>query len=165
MSDEQVAIYPGSFDPPTYGHDDIVRRGLSLVDRLVVGVAETSTQSKRGLFTVDRRVEVLREVYREVDGVEVVSFSGLLVDFARSRGARLILRGLRAVSDFEYEFQMALMNRSLWEEVETLFLAPDNRYTFVSSSLVREVWRLGGDVTEFVPPAVLRAMEERGRDG
>lgn len=165
MSDQQVAIYPGSFDPLTFGHDDIVRRSLELVDRLVIGVAETSTQSKRGLFTVSRRVEVIQEVYQREDRVEVVSFSGLLVDFAREQGARIIVRGLRAVSDFEYEFQMALMNRSLWEEIETVFLAPDNRYTFLSSSLVREVWRLGGDVSEFVPELVLRGLEERGREG
>lgn len=162
---EQVAIYPGSFDPLTHGHDDIIRRGLRLVDRLVVGVAETATQSKRGLFTVPQRVDVIREVYTGEERLDVVSFSGLLVDFARERGARILLRGLRAVSDFEYEFQMALMNRSLWGEVETVFLAPDNQYTFLSSSLVREVWRLGGDVSDFVPEPVLRRMEERGRSG
>ncbi len=158
---ERVAVYPGSFDPLTLGHDDIVRRSLDLVDRLIVAVAETSTESKRSLFEVPERVELIRAVYRDRPAVEVVSFSGLLVEFARSRGARLIIRGLRAVSDFEYEFQMALMNRSLWPDVEVIFMAPDNQYTFLSASLVREVARLGGDVSAYVPPAVLARMRDR----
>ncbi|MGH7540086.1 MAG: pantetheine-phosphate adenylyltransferase [Gemmatimonadota bacterium] len=158
---EASAVYPGSFDPLTRGHEDIIRRALRLVDRLIVAVAETATQSKSGLFTVAERVEMIRLVYDDEPGVEVMSFSGLLVEFARSNGARLILRGLRAVSDFEYEFQMALMNRSLWPEVEVLFMAPDNRHTFLSASLVREVGRLGGDVSGFVHPEVLRRMEEK----
>lgn len=160
MSDA-IAVYPGSFDPPTLGHDDIIRRSLRLVDRLIIGVARTATQSKRPLFEVDQRVDLIRRVYADRPEVEVLAFSGLLVDFARKRGARLIVRGLRAVSDFEYEFQMALMNRSLWPEVEVIFMAPDNRHTFLSSSLVREVGRLGGDVSEFVHPTVLTAMRER----
>jgi pantetheine-phosphate adenylyltransferase len=161
QSSEHVAVYPGSFDPLTLGHDDIILRGLRIVDRLIVAVAETATQEKRGLFTLEERVSVISEMYAGEPGVEVVSFSGLLVDFARSRGARLIIRGLRAVSDFEYEFQMALMNRSLWPELDVIFMAPDNRYTFLSASLVREVARLGGDVSEYVPPAVLDRMVER----
>lgn len=160
MSDA-IAVYPGSFDPPTLGHDDIIRRSLRLVDRLIIGVARTATQSKLPLFEVDQRVDLIRRVYADRPEVEVLAFSGLLVDFARKRGARLIIRGLRAVSDFEYEFQMALMNRSLWPEVEVIFMAPDNRHTFLSSSLVREVGRLGGDVSEFVHPTVLTAMRER----
>jgi pantetheine-phosphate adenylyltransferase len=156
-----VAVYPGSFDPLTLGHDDIIRRGLRIVDRLIVAVAETSTQDKRGLFTIEERVEVIASMYADEAALEVVSFSGLLVDFARSRDARLIIRGLRAVSDFEYEFQMALMNRSLWPELDVIFMAPDNRYTFLSASLVREVARLGGDVSDYVPPAVLERMVER----
>ncbi|MDP2480133.1 MAG: pantetheine-phosphate adenylyltransferase [Candidatus Palauibacterales bacterium] len=158
---EHVAVYPGSFDPLTLGHDDIIRRGLRIVDRLIVAVAETSTQDKRALFTIEERVQVIASVYANEAALEVVSFSGLLVDFARSRDARLIIRGLRAVSDFEYEFQMALMNRSLWPELDVIFMAPDNRYTFLSASLVREVARLGGDVSEYVPPAVLERMVER----
>ena len=158
---ERTAVYPGSFDPLTLGHHDIVRRSLTLVDRLIVAVAETATESKSGLFDVSERVELIRQVYRGWPAVEVVSFSGLLVDFARSRDARLIIRGLRAVSDFEYEFQMALMNRSLWPEIEVIFMAPDNRYTFLSASLVREVAQLGGDVSAYVPEPVLARMRER----
>ncbi len=160
MSD-RIAVYPGSFDPLTLGHDDIIRRSLRIVNRLLIAVARTATQSKRPLFEVDERVELIRRVYRDRSEIEVVAFSGLLVDFARERGARLIVRGLRAVSDFEYEFQMALMNRSLWPEVEVIFMAPDNQHTFLSSSLVREVGRLGGDVSAFVDPEVLSAMSEK----
>ncbi len=158
---ESTAVYPGSFDPLTLGHDDIIRRALRLVDRVVVAVAGTATQSKSTLFTIEERVEIIRHVYADEPRVEAVSFGGLLVDFARDRGARLIVRGLRAVSDFEYEFQMALMNRSLWPEVEVLFMAPDTRHTFLSSSLVREVGRLGGDVSAFVHPDVLARMRAR----
>ncbi|MEE9208669.1 MAG: pantetheine-phosphate adenylyltransferase [Gemmatimonadota bacterium] len=161
MNSERVAIYPGSFDPLTLGHDDIVRRGLRLADRLVVAVAETATQTKRFVFSVEERLEIMRDVYRDEPRIEVVSFSGLLVDFARDRGAPLIIRGLRAVSDFEYEFQMALMNRSLWGEIEVIFMAPDSHYTFLSSSLVREVVSLGGDVSDFVPQPVLDRLEEK----
>ena len=158
---ESIAVYPGSFDPLTVGHDDLVQRSLRLVDHLIVAVAETATQGKAGLFSIEERVDLIREVYADEPRVEATSFSGLLVDFAQARGARLIIRGLRAVSDFEYEFQMALMNRSLWPEVEVLFMAPDSRYTFLSSSLVREVGRLGGDVTKFVNPLVKTRMDER----
>ena len=158
---ETIAIYPGSFDPLTLGHDDIIRRGLRLVDRLLVAVAERATQSKRGLFTIEERVDLIRETYADEPRIEAASFSGLLVDFAREREARIIIRGLRAVSDFEYEFQMALMNRSLWPEIEVLFMAPDIMHTFLSSSLVREVGRLGGDVSQFVHAQVLARMTER----
>ncbi len=161
MGPDRVAVYPGSFDPLTLGHDDIIRRGLKLADRLVVAVAKTATQSKAALFTEEERVELIREVYESEPRIEVVGFSGLLVDFARDRKAPLIIRGLRAVADFEYEFQMALMNRSLWSEVEVIFMAPARDYTFVSSSLVREVARLGGDVSDFVPDTVLRRLESR----
>jgi pantetheine-phosphate adenylyltransferase len=158
---ETVAVYPGSFDPLTLGHDDIIRRSLKLFDRILVSVAHTATQPKTGLFDLEERVGIIEEVYAHEPGVEAVSFSGLLVDFARDHGARVIIRGLRAVSDFEYEFQMALMNRSLWPEIEVLFMAPDTAHTFLSSSLVREVGRLGGDVSQFVHPSVLARMEER----
>jgi pantetheine-phosphate adenylyltransferase len=161
---ESVAVYPGSFDPLTVGHDDIIRRGLRLFDRVLVSVAHTATQPKSGLFSIEERVGMITEVYADEPGVEAVAFSGLLVDFARDRGARVIIRGLRAVSDFEYEFQMALMNRSLWPEIEVLFMAPDASHTFLSSSLVRQVGRLGGDVSEFVHPSVLARMEERFRE-
>ncbi len=156
-----VAVYPGSFDPLTLGHHDIVLRSLKLVDRLILALAETATHGKRPLFDLEERQELMREVYAGEDRIEVVRFSGLLVDFARSRGATLIVRGLRAVSDFEYEFQMALMNRSLWPEIEVIFMAPDNRYTFLSSSLVREVASLGGDVSRFVPVEVLDRLATR----
>ncbi|MCE2422743.1 MAG: pantetheine-phosphate adenylyltransferase [Gemmatimonadetes bacterium] len=157
----EVAVYPGSFDPLTRGHEDIVRRSLVLARRLVVAVAATSTQAKSPLFTVAERVDLVNQTFADEPRVEAVPFSGLLVDFAKDQGARLIVRGLRAVSDFEYEFQMALMNRTLWPEVEVVFMAPDSRHTFLSSSLVREVGKLGGDVSEFVNPLVLSRMTER----
>jgi pantetheine-phosphate adenylyltransferase len=156
-----TAIYPGSFDPVTLGHEDIVRRSLALADRLIVAVAHSASQQKRGLFTVEERVSLLREVFAAEPRVECVSFQGLLVDFARRRGARLIVRGLRAVSDFEYEFQMAQMNQELWADVETVFLTPEVRYSFLSASLVREVASLGGDVSPFVSPLVLARMREK----
>ncbi len=158
MVDERIAIYPGSFDPLTLGHDDIVRRCLRLVDRVLIAIAASASEAKSPAFSLDERVELTREVYSDEPRVEVVPFEGLLVDFARRRGARLIVRGLRAVSDFEYEFQMALMNRSLWPEIEVIFMAPASNYTFLSSSLVREVARLGGDVSGFVPLPVLREL-------
>ncbi|MDE2751714.1 MAG: pantetheine-phosphate adenylyltransferase [Gemmatimonadota bacterium] len=156
-----VAVYPGSFDPVTLGHEDVARRTLRVCDRLVVAVAESSSQSKRHLFEVPERLEIMREVFAGDPSIECVSFSGLLVDFAREMGARFIVRGLRAVSDFEYEFQMAQMNRELWDEAETVFLAPDVPYSFLSASLVREVASLGGDVTSFVSPPVHERLRRR----
>ncbi len=156
-----IAIYPGSFDPVTLGHEDIARRTLRLADRLLIAVAETATHSKKGLFTVQERLDLLNEIFEGHDRVECVSFSGLLMDFARSRDAHCIIRGLRAVSDFEYEFQMAQMNRELWDEVETVFLTPDTPFSFLSASLVREVAALGGDVSSFVSPSVLKALKEK----
>ncbi len=153
-----VAVYPGSFDPLTLGHEDIVARSLRVVDRLIIAVAEVSTQSKAGMFSVPERVDLIEEHYKDDERVETVSFSGLLVKFAKSRDARIIVRGLRAVSDFEYEFQMALMNRTLWPDVEVLFMAPSTRHSFLSSSLVREVARLGGEVSDFVNPVIREAM-------
>lgn len=150
----RLAIYPGSFDPITNGHEDIIRRGLALVDRIVVGVAHRATHAKRGLFSIEERVEMIREVFRDEPRVEVRAFDGLLVEFARKVNATVIIRGLRAVSDFEYEFQMALMNRELHPDLETVFLAPDVHYSFLSASLVREIASLGGDVSGFVSPAV-----------
>lgn len=154
-----VALYPGSFDPITRGHEDIARRGLRVADRLVIAVAHTSTQVKKGLFAVDERIELIRDVFRDEERIDVTSFQGLTVDFARSQGAHLIIRGLRAVSDFEYELQMAQMNQELWPEVETIFLVPEVKNSFISSSLVREVAALGGDVSSFVSPTVLEKLK------
>jgi len=160
----RFAIYPGSFDPITKGHEDIVHRALTFMEGIVIAVAHRATHEKRGLFSIDERVELIREVFRDEPRVEVTAFTGLLVDFARRRGTNLVVRGLRAVSDFEYEFQMALMNRKLYPELETIFLAPDVRYSFLSASLVREIAALGGDVSEFVSPTVKDRLEAKYRE-
>ncbi|MFN8177248.1 MAG: pantetheine-phosphate adenylyltransferase [bacterium] len=157
----RTALYPGTFDPPTLGHVDLLQRGLHLFDRIVVGVAES--RAKQPLFTVAERVELFREAVRGVDSVTIVPFDSLTVTFAREHGACAILRGLRAVSDFDYEFQLAWMNRKLDASVETVFLCPNELYSFVNSSLVKEISRLGGDVSEFVPPVVAKALRERPR--
>lgn len=154
-----VAIYPGSFDPITKGHEDVARRSLRLADRVIIAVAYTATQEKGSLFSVEQRLELIEEVFRDEERLECLSFQGLLVDLARELDAQLVIRGLRAVSDFEYEFQMAQMNRQLWSGVETIFLTPDQNYSFLSASLVREVARLGGDVSPFVSEPVLRQIE------
>jgi pantetheine-phosphate adenylyltransferase len=156
-----VAVYPGSFDPITLGHEDIARRTLRFADELVIAVAHTATHAKRGLFDVEERVAMIREVFDGEEGVEVTSFTGLLAHFARERDAHFVIRGLRAVSDFEYEFQMALMNQEIWADIETIFLTPDVHYSFLSASLVREVAALGGDVAKFVSSPVLRRLKER----
>lgn len=160
-SEPLVAIYPGSFDPVTVGHEDIARRTLRFADRVVVAVARTATQAKNPFFTLEERLEMIREVFSDEPRVEAEVFDGLLVEFARKRDARLLIRGLRAVSDFEYEFQMAQMNRELWSEVETLFLTPAVKHAFLSASLVREIAVLGGDVTDFVSAPVLRRLREK----
>jgi pantetheine-phosphate adenylyltransferase len=157
----RIALYPGSFDPVTRGHEDLVRRSLALADRLIVAVAVNATKSP--LFSVAERTALLRETLAGESRVEVRSFEGLLAEFAREVGANMVLRGLRAVSDFEYEFQMALMNRQLNKQLETVFLVPDLNLTFLSSSLVREIARFGGDVGPFVHPAVAKAL--RGKFG
>jgi pantetheine-phosphate adenylyltransferase len=154
----RIAVYPGSFDPITLGHEDIVRRALQFVDEIIVAVAHRRTQRKDGLFPIGERVRLIETVFADEPRVRADEFDGLLVDYARSRNAPLIIRGLRAVSDFEYEFQMALMNRQLWHELETVFLAPDVTHTYLSASLVREIASLGGDVAPFVSPAVLEAL-------
>lgn len=156
-----TAICPGSFDPITLGHEDIIRRTLRFADRVLVAVAHRATQAKRGMFSVEERVAMIRETFADEPRIEAVDFTGLLVDFARERNATLVIRGLRAVSDFEYEFQMALMNRQLRPEIETVFLAPDVEHSFLSSSLVREVASLGGDVRRFVSPPVLDRLQRR----
>lgn len=158
-----VALYPGSFDPITHGHEDIVRRGLRVADRIIIAVAHTSTHTKKGLFTVEERVELIRQVFEEDDRIDTMAFSGLLVDFAREQQANLVIRGLRAISDFEYELQMAQMNHELRPEVETLFLVPEVSNSFISSSLVREVAKLGGDVSKFVAESVLEALQRKLR--
>jgi pantetheine-phosphate adenylyltransferase len=152
-------IYPGTFDPMTRGHEDIVRRAARLFDRVVIGVADS--ESKRPYFTTGERVAMARAVLSPYANVEVASFSTLLMDFVHAQGARVILRGLRAASDFEYEFQMAGMNRNLYPDVETLFLTPSEQYMFVSATIVREIAKFGGDVSAFVHPFVLGKLAEK----
>ena len=154
----RLALYPGSFDPVTRGHEDLILRSLAFVDRVVVAVAVNPT--KQPLFSLAERVALIREAIQH-PSVEVQSFDGLLVEFARRLGATVLVRGLRAVSDFEYEFQMALMNRQLAPKIETVFLVPAFDLTYLSSSLVREVARFGGDVTQLVHPAVARALRHK----
>ena len=154
----RVAIYPGSFDPITRGHEDLIRRARAFSDRVIVAVAVNV--GKQPLFTLDERVALIRRAVED-PGIEIRSFDGLLADFARAAGATLIVRGLRAVSDFEYEFQMALMNRNLAPGVETVFLVPAFDLTYLSSSLVREVARFGGDVSRLVHPAVRKALQTK----
>ncbi len=153
------AMYPGTFDPITLGHEDLVRRASRLFDRVVVAVA--ANPGKEPMFSLDERVALARSVLGSLDGVEVTGYAGLTVDFAREHGLQVIVRGLRAISDFEYEFQLANMNRHLTDEVETAFLTPTETYTYISSSLVREIASLGGDISEFVSPAVKKALLER----
>src|SRR5689334_13296192 len=154
-----TVVYPGTFDPFTRGHEDLVRRGAKLFDRVIVGVADSA--SKQPFFKTDERVEMAREVLKPFPNVEVKAFSGLLMDFVHAEGGRVVMRGLRAVSDFEYEFQMAGMNRRLFPEVETLFLTPSEEHTFISATIVREIARLGGDVSSFVHPAVLARLKAK----
>ncbi len=156
---ERVALYPGSFDPPTYGHLDILARAKRLADRVIVAILEND--AKKPLFTVPERLAMVREIVGEDPAVSVRSFSGLLVDFAKESGASLIVRGLRAVSDYEYELQMALMNRRLSPAVETVFLMAKEEYSYVSSRLVKEVARLGADLTGLVPETIRQRLVER----
>lgn len=159
MADQKrIAICPGSFDPITRGHEDIIRRALKLADHVIVAVSHKPSQEKKGLFTVPERLEMIREVFGGYPAVEAASFDGLLVDFAKARCATLIVRGLRTVVDYEYEFQMALMNRRLHPELETVFLAPAPETSFVSSTLIREISALKGDVSPFVSEPVLRRI-------
>jgi len=156
------AVYPGTFDPMTRGHEDLVRRASALFDRVVVGVADS--RGKRPFFTLTERVEMAREVLAPYANVDVRGFGGLLRDFVLGEDARVILRGLRAVSDFEYEFQMAGMNRSLIPDVETVFLTPAEQYMFISATIVREIAGLGGDVGKFVHPAVEARMAAKVKE-
>lgn len=163
MSSPQTVVYPGTFDPITHGHTDLVTRAAEVFDRVIVAIAESP--HKQPAFSLDERIRLARGALSAVPNVEVVGFNNLLADFVREMGARVILRGLRAVSDFEYEFQLASMNRHLMTDVETLFLTPDEQYSFISSSLVKEIARLGGDVSEFVGAEVQAALRERYANG
>jgi pantetheine-phosphate adenylyltransferase len=153
MGEERIAIYPGTFDPLTNGHECIIRRGLELFDTVIVAVARDCGKSP--LFNLEERVEIVKEVFANTPGVRVLPFSGLLVDFAATHKAKAILRGLRAVSDFDYEFQMALMNRKLQKDVQTIFLMSDLRWMYISSTNIRNVASLGGNVRCLVPPTVI----------
>ena len=155
----RVAVYPGTFDPLTRGHEDLVRRAAKLFHRVVVGVAES--RSKKPFFALEERVKMAREILASVDNVEVVGFDELLMNFLRRQGAAVIVRGLRAASDFEYEFQMAGMNRNLYPDVETVFLTPGEQYMFISATMVREIASLGGDVSKFVQPQVGARLAEK----
>ena len=158
------AVYPGTFDPLTRGHEEIVRRASRLFDSLILGVA--ASDAKKTYFMLDERIEIAREVLGDVKNLQVVGFSGLLIDFVRQQGARVVLRGLRAVSDFEYEFQLAGMNRSLYPDLETLFMTPSEQHMFISATLVREIAVLGGDISKFVDPRVAaRFKAKRQKSG
>ncbi len=156
---KKIAVYPGTFDPITNGHSDLVERAARMFDRITVAIADHT--EKNPLFSLAERIELANRAFQNLNNVEVVGFSGLLIDFARAAGASVILRGLRAVSDFEYEFQLASMNRRLEPQLETVFLAPAENYTFVSASLVKEIARYGGDVSAFIHVEVLRALQRK----
>jgi len=160
------AVYPGTFDPVTYGHLDLISRALRLFDRVIVAVGENP--AKKPLFSLEERLEMLREAIKEIpegERVEVTSFSGLLVDFVREKGARVIVRGLRAVSDFEYEFQLALMNRRLARDIDTIFLMPGFRWIFISSTIIKEAARFGGSVDGLVPRVVVQKLRAKFSEG
>jgi pantetheine-phosphate adenylyltransferase len=157
---EIKAIYPGTFDPLTNGHLDLIARGSKIVDKLVVAILRNSEKGEP-LFTVPEREQMIREATAGLRNVTVATFDGLLVDFARQQGALAVLRGIRAISDYEYEFQMAMMNRKLNPEIETLFMMPAEKYTYVSSRLIKGVFKLGGDVTALVPPLVMERLKSK----
>jgi pantetheine-phosphate adenylyltransferase len=159
MSKNRVAVYPGTFDPITLGHEDIVRRASDLFDEVIVAVAGST--NKKTLFNFDERVSLAKSVFENTDNIKVVGFSGLLMQFVQDQGAKMVIRGLRAASDFEYEFQLAGMNRKLYPQFETLFLTPSEQFMFISSSLVREVALLGGNIKAFVSPLVEEAVNEK----
>ncbi len=161
QSNLSIAIYPGTFDPITLGHENIAHRATRIFDKIIVAVA--SNASKKCFFSFEKRVGLVKAVFSEHKEIEVIGFNGLLMDFVEAQNAHVVIRGLRAVSDFEYEFQLAGMNRKLYPNVETLFLTPSEQFTFVSSSLVREVATLGGNIEQFVSPIVKEAMKKTGR--
>jgi pantetheine-phosphate adenylyltransferase len=158
---KRTAVYPGTFDPITNGHQDLVRRAASVFERVIVAIA--SNPNKAPMFPLDKRVALAREVLSDIGNVEVMGYSGLTVDFARQHGVQVVVRGLRAVSDFEFEFQLANMSRHLSRELETVFLTPQEQFTFISSTLVREIAVLGGDVNEFVHPVVAAELRKMKR--
>jgi len=159
MAGQRVAVYPGSFDPITYGHIDIVDRSLALVDRLIVSVA--SNPNKKGIFNVPERIEMIHAALQDRKGIKIASFEGLLVHFCRERKADIIIRGLRALSDFEFEFQMAMMNKRMYPRAETVFMMTGSQYFYLSSSVIKEVVQFGGSVEGLVPPVVQERLEER----
>ena len=160
---KSVAVYPGTFDPLTSGHEDLVKRASSLFERVIIGVAES--RGKRPMFSLAERVEIAREVLTDYPNIEIHGFDCLLMSFMREHNASVIMRGLRAASDFEYEFQMAGMNRNLYPDVETVFLTPSDQYMFVSATMVREIASLGGDVSKFVPALVQQRLATKFRQG
>lgn len=159
MAHNVIAVYPGTFDPMTLGHEDVVRRATQLFDRVIVAVA--AGHHKKAMFSLEERIEMAREVARPYPKVDVESFSGLLRDFVVARGGKAMVRGLRAVTDFDYEFQLAGMNRSLYPDFETIFLTPSEQHMFISATLVREIATLGGDVSKFVHPYVCAKLAEK----
>lgn len=156
---KKVAVYPGSFDPITYGHLDIIKRGLIIFDEIIIAVARNS--QKNALFSTEERVDLIQEVMKDENRVSVDTFSGLLIEYVASRGAHVIIRGLRAISDFEYEFQIAQMNSTIGREIETLFMMTSLQYGYLSSSIVKEVCSLNGDIDRFVPPEVKLALKRK----
>ena len=156
---KNIAVYPGTFDPPTYGHLDIIKRASSIFDKVIISISADSV--KNTTFSIKEREEMLRVITRELKNVEVTSFKGLLVNFLKNKKSRIIIRGLRAVSDFEYEFQMALTNRKLNPEIDTIFLMPGEEFFYISSSLVKEIANLGGSIEKFVPFVVEKALREK----
>jgi len=161
QSNLSIAIYPGTYDPITLGHENIAHRATKIFDKVIVAVAGNT--SKQSFFSFEDRVSLVKTVFADHKEIEVIGFKGLLMEFVESQNAHVVIRGLRAVSDFEYEFQLAGMNRKLYPNVETLFLTPSEQFTFLSSSLVREVATLGGDIEQFVSPIVKEAMKKTGR--
>jgi pantetheine-phosphate adenylyltransferase len=159
MRSPLIAVYPGTFDPMTLGHEDLMRRACGLFDKLLLAVA--AGHHKRTMFTIDERIDIAKEIAQPYKNVDVIAFRGLLRDFVVENDGKVVVRGLRAVSDFEYEFQMAGMNRQLMPEVETIFMTPSDQFQFVSGTFVREIAMLGGDVSKFVAPSVLKRLRER----
>jgi pantetheine-phosphate adenylyltransferase len=159
LTDKSKALYPGTFDPLTFGHIDIIERARKVFDILIIAVA--ANREKKTLFTVEERIELIKKSLKDAGGIEVTTFDGLTAEYAKSIGAAAIVRGIRAVSDFEYEFQMALMNRKLQPEVETVFLTPNEKHSYISSSLVKDIARRGGDVSCFVPDIVKKKLSKK----
>ena len=153
----QRAIYPGTFDPMTKGHVDLIERACELFDSVVIAIA--ASEAKNPLFTLDERIEIARKIFSDNEKIEVIGFSGLLVDLAKNNDAKILIRGLRVVADFEYEFQLANMNRAMMPELESVFLTPKEKYSYISSTLVKEICKMGGDVSEFVHPVSLEALK------